>query len=453
MGRDPEILLKKQQTNLARFGSHPMKNLDIRKKQREVIIAKYGVDNPFKDPAVQAKIKSAIIAKYGVDNPSKNIQIVEKIRQNAVDRFANNKQSILNKRSETNLAKYGVTTNKHRHIPTQSITLMKDIEWLKHQHFELQKPFEQIAEELGCSPTPLLAYFTKQGYTPVRNASSIAERSLQDYVRSFGCEVKTNDRLAISPQEIDILIPEIKLAIEYNGVYWHSELAGKDRHYHLSKTKRCNAQGLTLWHIFDTEWIEKNHIVRSKIAGKFHRHTVISARKCQIRLVNQQEKDQFLGLNHLQGTCNSAVNLGLYYGDQLVMIATFGKARYSRKIEWELLRMSSTIFTTVQGGASKLFKFFVKTYSPNTVVSYADRRWSEGAVYKMLGFELTHCSDPNYFYFKNPGILESRIKYQKHKLAGMFDAVDLTLTEWEIMKANKYNRIWDCGNMVFVWKA
>jgi hypothetical protein len=129
---------------------------------------------------------------------------------------------------------------------------------------------------------------------------------------------------------------------------------------------------------------------------------------------------------------------------------TFGKCRFDKKHEWELLRFCNKLGYHVPGSASKLLKYFEKTYKPTSLVSYADRRWSIGNVYEKLGFKFSHNSLPNYWYFKNNSLLlESRVKYQKHKLKNLLENFDENKTEVENMKANGYNRIFDCGNMVF----
>ena len=135
---------------------------------------------------------------------------------------------------------------------------------------------------------------------------------------------------------------------------------------------------------------------------------------------------------------------------------TFGNLRKnlgqtSKEGSYELLRFCNKLNTTVIGGASKLFKYFVKTYSPEKVISYADRRWSEGKLYHNLGFDFVHNSNPNYFYVKNSTIeLEARFKYRKDILVSQ--GYDKNKTEKEIMKELGYNRIYDCGAMKFEWK-
>lgn len=107
-------------------------------------------------------------------------------------------------------------------------------------------------------------------------------------------------------------------------------------------------------------------------------------------------------------------------------------------------------FTSIAGGASKLYKYFISNYKPSSVVSYADLRYSNGNLYKKLGFEFSHFSNPNYWYFKLPDMtLHSRVRFQKHRLCNLLENFDNNKTEVENMLNNGYRRIFDCGNAVY----
>ena len=128
---------------------------------------------------------------------------------------------------------------------------------------------------------------------------------------------------------------------------------------------------------------------------------------------------------------------------------TFGKPRFNKNYEYELIRYATKSGYHVIGGAGKLLSYFEKTYKPKSLVSYADRRWSQGKLYYALNFKLDHISSPNYWYVYGCDI-ESRLKYQKHKLSRLLEIYDSNLSEYENMKNNGYRRIYDCGNFVFV---
>jgi hypothetical protein len=133
---------------------------------------------------------------------------------------------------------------------------------------------------------------------------------------------------------------------------------------------------------------------------------------------------------------------------------TFGSLRKNmgrKSIDghYELLRFCNKLYTSVVGGADKLLKYFIKTYNPKEITSYADRRWSQGDLYEKLGFEFIHNSKTNYFYI-NKGKREHRFKYRKDILVK--EGFDKNKTEREIMKERGFNRIYDCGNKKYVLK-
>ena len=258
-------------------------------------------------------------------------------------------------------------------------------------------------------------------------------------------------RKIIPPYELDIYLPDLKLAFEYDGVYWHNDLIKEGRNYHLRKTEKCAESGIRLVHVFSSDWILNKNITKSRIKnllGIYDRK--IFARKCHVETVSNTLSREFQRANHLQGPINAKVNLGLFFNNELVALMTFGKCRFDKKHEWEMLRFCCKLGYHIPGAAGKLLKHFEKIYKPKSLVSYADRRWSQGELYNALGFEFVKNSPPNYWYFKTrTNILLSRINFQKHKLANVLDNYDPLKSEAKNMKANGYFRIFDCGNMVF----
>jgi hypothetical protein len=116
--------------------------------------------------------------------------------------------------------------------------------------------------------------------------------------------------------------------------------------------------------------------------------------------------------------------------------------------EFELSRFATVAHFNVIGAADKLLKHFEREHTPVKLLSYADKRWSVGGVYFKLGFTLHHTSKPNYWYIKSYANREYRFKYRKDVLVK--EGFNASLTEWEIMQEKGYDRIWDCGNLVFV---
>nr|DAT00646.1 MAG TPA: endonuclease-like protein [Caudoviricetes sp.] len=278
------------------------------------------------------------------------------------------------------------------------------------------------------------------------NTISRVEQSLKEAFPQF----KQSDRVQLSGLELDLYEPNKRVAVEVNGVHWHTTEFGKTRNYHLHKTELCESQGITLLHFWDSEVTEQKRLVESMIAAKLGiSGAKIYARNTTIREVSSEVTSEFLKDNHLQGVVPSSVRLGLYYNEELVSIMTFAKSRYTKQYHWELMRFCNKLGFHVVGGASKLLAAFRKTHA-GSIVSYANRRFSKGGLYEKLGFVRIGASTPNYWYVKNGTICYSRTQCQKHKLKSLLgDSFDETLSEVVNMRNSGYYQLFDCGNYVY----
>ena len=241
------------------------------------------------------------------------------------------------------------------------------------------------------------------------------------------------------------MLPDYSLGIEFNGSYWHSENF-KPSNYHLEKTEACEKKNIQLLHIFDFDDLE---IWKSIILNKLKMNIKIPARKCEVKELKYSEVKDFLENNHLQGSAKSKINLGLFFEGNLVEVMTFSKPRFNKKYDYELLRLCTLKNFNVIGGASKLFKYFRENFK-GSVISYANRRFSNGKIYEILGFKRISESKPNYFWIKNDIVL-SRYQTQKHKLKS-FDNYDESKSESQILSEAGFVKIFDCGNYVYEFK-
>ena len=268
-----------------------------------------------------------------------------------------------------------------------------------------------------------------------------------------------NDRNIIPPFELDIYIPNRSIAIEFNELYWHGEArtGSRDKSYHLRKTNWCKSKGIHLFHIFEDEWIYKKEIVKSIILSKLGIYAIkIGARKCVIKEVPTHDATVFCNENHIQGFVGSRYKYGLYYNNELISVLLLSTNRF-KKNTLEITRFCTKLNYQVQGSFSRLFKFFLSQSIPFTeIYSFADKRYFTGDINTTSGFIIKDESKPNYYYFSVKSIRTplrlSRMSFQKHKLKSKLKIYDSNLTEWELMKLNGYDRIWDCGNYVFVFK-
>lgn len=290
------------------------------------------------------------------------------------------------------------------------------------------------------------------GHCPACSGHQLSshEFKLTELLRSKGLRVETQTSgLLKGRRSLDLVLPDHKLAIEINGVYWHSEQYGKGRDYHVDKTLECRAQGLKLLHFWDYEVESNADLVVSMIRNAVGRNRRNGAREYKVVAVDNAQIKPFFEQNHLQGHVACSYAVALMDSDNIVSAMTFGKPRFDRDCDWELLRFATCKGLTIAGGASRLLRYFELACKPKQLVSYADLRISQGTVYKALGFEFKHRSKPNYFYTKGPSIV-SRYKAQKHKLANWLPVFDSSLSEKSNLEANGYHRVWDCGNLVYI---
>lgn len=283
---------------------------------------------------------------------------------------------------------------------------------------------------------------------------SKGEREINTFLKSKNLKTITSDKKLLKGLEIDILIPELQVAIEYNGSYFHSEKF-KDRKYHLKKTEELAEQGYRLIHIWEPDWYKNKEIVKSMLSHICNKtEDRINARDTVVKEISRAESVDFLEQNHLQGSAVGRVYLGLFHKEDLIQVMTFSKlrsitGRVHKEGSFELLRSATKLNTLVRGGNSKLLKYFKENFNPTYILSFANRDWSTGNLYRKLGMQFTGYTPPGYFYVKSR-IKYSRIQFQKHKLVK--EGEDPTLTESEIMLNKGFMKVWDCGNYRYEWK-
>lgn len=257
------------------------------------------------------------------------------------------------------------------------------------------------------------------------------EREVADFLSQY-VEIERNTRSVIKPKELDIYIPSKKVAIEFNGLYWHSL---KPRKYHFEKYQECKEKGIRCIQIFEDEWRDKKEIVKSILLsaiGVYERK--VFARKCIVKEIDKKIANSFLDENHLNGSVKTAQKaFGLFLGDELLQVITVGKNRFTKDGKLELLRMASKLNTQVVGGFSKI----LKDSGIHEIESYVDNRIYSGSGYENSGWKVIGNSGPSYFY-TNWKIRKNRMSMMKSKLPGEG-------TEEQRANALGWYRVYDCG--------
>lgn len=295
---------------------------------------------------------------------------------------------------------------------------------------------------------------------------SKSQIEISEFIKSFGInDIENNNKKALDGTELDIYIPSMNIAIEYNGLFYHSEVSGKkDKNYHLNKLNKCKEKGIRLINIFEDEWNMKKDIVMSKLKYIFNcaELNVIHARKCVIKQIDNSEKNIFLDKNHIQGTCISSLSFGAYYNNELVSVMCFDEnrnmtAHIKNDNEFELVRFCVKNEYKISGIASKLLKHFLVNYSPNKIISFADLCWTQidsNNLYEKMGFVAEKILKPDYKYI-NTKISRYRrfhkFGFGKNMIKTKFpDIFSDEKTEWEMMQEAGYDRIWDCGKIRYI---
>jgi len=467
--QNKQVKKKAIQTNLKKYGSeNPFGSKQIQEKIKKTNIKKYGVAYPLQSKKIQEKVKQTNLKKYGVENPMQDAQIREKASQTleknyGVPYFSQSKR-IQRKIKQTNLERYGVEN------PAQS----KDIQD-KTRQTNFIKYYNSLVDKLSDKIRPLFnvddyrgiyAKYKWQCLTcgtifednlisgkiprcpncfPKLNNTSKYEDDIENWLKSYNLDIKRN--IKIEKREIDIFLPGFQLGIEFDGLYWHGEIVGqKGKGYHLHKTELAKKHNINLIHIFEDEWIDKQNIVKSIILNKLGiENKIFYARKLQVKTVGTSHAREFMEDNHLQGYKGGSIKLGLF-DKELLSLIIIGKPRYKSGFDCEIIRFANKKGVSVVGGFSRLISKI-----DGSIITYADARYFTGEVYKQANFEFSHLSKPNYYYVNN-GKRYSRIQFQKHKLREKLDIFDPILTEWQNMQLNGWDRIWDCGNYVYIKK-
>ena len=299
----------------------------------------------------------------------------------------------------------------------------------KHGEF-LQTPDLHINGKAGC-PKCKIPYLHRQ---------------LVHFIENLGVTANINDRSVLSGKELDIYIPEKNLAIEINGLYWHRHENLKDRYYHNTKFKECEKLGIKLIQFWGVDLKNKTEIAKSMVLANLKMiNNRVFARKCSIKNISQKEYANFLDRTHIQGAATSKIRLGLYSGGKLVAVMGFSKVGN----EVQLIRYSNELFTLVVGGFSKLLNHARKANNFSTIVSFSDNFYSNGDVYKSLGFKLSRENIPRLHYTDGTGVFDRR-RFQKKNMVKRFPDLTIDTKEREMAEKKGFFQIYGGGTKKWV---
>lgn len=393
-------------TNNKKYGYDiPTSNKIVYSEWRKLFLEKYGVDSPMKIEEVRQKFKDTMMNRYGVDSPAKLDFVQEKMKNTCLEKYgvenAAQSELIKDKTRKTCLEKYGV-------------------EWPSLLPQASAKTISNINIEF---------------------AKNISDNGIK-------CELEYKIINKSFDIKVENTLIEINPYITHNST-WSPFGNPKDINYHFNKTKLGTDNGFRVINVWD--WDDQYKIIQSLLPK-----SSIYARKCIIKEVPKKTAQEFLNLYHFQGNCNGQkVILGLYHNDELIELMSFGKPRYNKKYEWELLRLCTKFKYNIIGGSEKLFKYFINTFKPTSIISYCDNSKFKGDVYNILGFKLKNYGSPTKHWYN--------IKTKQHITDNLlrqrgFDQLFGTdygkgTSNEELMLLSGFVEIYDAGQSVWVWNS
>ena len=420
------IKTKSKKTMIAKYGvENPSKSEELRKKINETNLSRYGFSNPLQNPEIASKVsesrkmrreeiiesfKSTFMDRYGVDNPMKVPEFVDKIAQTMIRRYgvksAIQVKEFRDKMIQTTLDRYGapfyVQSEDHNR---------------KYSHIRISKINEKFIE-----------FLNKRG-------------------------IKSEPEFRIDSKFYDIHISGTNIVIEIDPTYTHNIIGnhwnsnGIDPDYHLEKTVTAEKNGYRCIHVFD--WDDWDKII-DLVAPKKR----IYARNCEVFFLNRDFGRQFLIDNHLQGSCRGQqLMLGLIHDGELYQIMTFGRSRYDKKHDLELLRLCTKRGYSVVGGASKLMKEAVTRFEVDNVISYCDRSKFNGVVYEKIGMKKIRETAPQEIWSNGQDKITANLLRQRG-----FDQLFGTnygkgTSNEQLMMEHGWLPVFDCGQIVYEMKT
>jgi len=431
---DKEVREKYKKSNIQKYGDNYTEQFI--KKGKQTCLKRYGVENISSIPEFREKAKQTCLERYGVNNPMKSNTIQDKSKQTCLERYGNEyyfrseeydrkRKECLEKSRKTCLEKYG-----HEYA-IQSEDTKKKLRGTC---------LERYGVEYMC---------LSQKAHNSRNSQSKPNENFKDLL--IENNIKYEKEKYLCGKSFDFLVNNTLIEINpypTHNINWNpfgGKMIGKT--YHYDKTKLARDNNYRIINIWD--WDDK-----SKIAKSLIKKNKLYARNCTIKRINKKILDEFLNQYHFQNTCrNQSVRLGLYYNNELIQVMSFGKPRYNKKFEYELIRLCTKFEYIIIGGAEKLFNYFIKESNPQSIISYCDNSKFSGNVYNKLGFKLISRGNPSRHWYnsKTKTHITDNLLLKKG-----FDNIFHTnygkgSSNEELMRSYGFVEIYDAGQSTYAW--
>lgn len=294
-------------------------------------------------------------------------------------------------------------------------------------------------------------------------SGSQAEEDVALFLESLGLKVERKVITMLeNRRELDIYLPEYNVAVEYNGLHWHSEKY-RERKYHINKYQECKDKGITLIQIWEDDWLYRKEIIQRHLAYRFNKMDLLkeievamsdewfekhSARNLLPQHISFKEAQEFLDATHIQGSSNCTYYFGLFSKEKKI-VSVLTLTKNDNEGEYFLARYANR--GIVAGGFTKLLKYAVAEVNPTKIITFSDHAISNGALYENNGFRNDGSMPEDYMYVKAKKRLH-KFSLQVGKIKSNPNMVYFDgLNEKELAELNGFIRIWDAGKTRWIW--
>lgn len=330
-------------------------------------------------------------------------------------------------------------TSSESKLSVDAYKLLNNYDWLYEKYVSDHLTLRNIAELLGCSDTCVGRYISKCGIEIRKEGVSSQEYKIRTFLDSIGVEYMSSVKTMITPYELDIYIPSSNIAIEINGVHWHSELY-KPNSYHKMKYDMCKSMGIRLVHLYEDDINMRFDIIKRLLMNMLNKcnDQRVFARKCQvIHDIDHSQLVNFFDTHHIQGYVNHSTNICLQYDNEIVAAMLFTGN--------QLVRYTTS--KKIIGGLTKL----TKHSKLDTIYTFLDIQMFDGSSYINNGFKIIDHIKPDYRYVYADKRMH-KFNFRKSRFKNDPKLEYITgATEHELALMNKIYRIYDCGKLKLVW--
>lgn len=464
----------------------PGNTKEARAKAKQTMTERYGAPTTYQSEVLKDKVRETVKSKYGVDNVMQNSEVLSKAletQKNKHDgKLAFQTDEAAENRQKSIQQKYGSSKSFYKHIREKSTQTMYERYCAGYttqvpEIYERQK--QTMIDKYGSPCAFSIPEFREKSKITmlerygVENASWSEElakkaiktefahngksRRVSSVNLKFASMLKENSiefemEKLVGKKWFDFYLPNRNLLIEIDPTYTHNTIGNKwcdgcAKDYQFSKTKIAEENGYSCIHVFDWDDV-------SKIFEMLKPKTKLYARNCQVEMISLADANKFLDQNHLQGSCRGQLHTyGLRFNDDLVAVMTFGKPRYNRKYQLELLRFCTRSDLQIIGGASKLFNFAIKYITPKSIISYCDRSKFNGNVYSKIGMTKTRETNPNLIWSKKEKYITQNLLNARGYDQLFGTSFGKGTSNEELMIDHGWLPVGDCGQLVFEWVA